>query len=407
MNLSVANSSVIYFYGGVFMYYVGIDIAKYKHDCCIIDSDKNIIKEPFTFKNDYLGFKELQTVLDSLDSNSSIKIGFESTAHYSTNLKLFLHKAHYNFMEFNPLLLHNFISSHSLRKTKTDKIDCKAIASWLTTVEFKPHPTQFYHIYSLKSFTRMYSYFMSQRTMAMCKLTNVLDHIFPEFKPFFDDKFTSTGLYILQHFPSPEKIINISDEDFISIKKKSRGHFTPNKLLKLKELAKNTVGCCNVLFEIELVSLLSLYFECDRQVDYYDDKIKIIIDTLKPKILSIPGIGYITAATLIAEIGDFNKFNSADKILAFAGLEPGHYQSGTKETEGKMTKHGSHQLRYALINAVLPLINYNMIFASYYHKKRSEGKTHYCACSHTVRKFLRLAYTLETKQINFDVKLLR
>lgn len=389
------------------MYFVGIDIAKFKHDCCIVDNEKNVIKKPFTIKNDRHGFDELLEVLNSLGSPENIKIGFESTGHYATNLKLTLHKAHYNFMEFNPLLLHNYLSAHTLRKTKTDKIDCKAIADWMTTVDFKPYPTHFYDIYSLKSFTRMYSTFVQQRTIVMNKLTNVLDHIFPEFKPFFKGKFSVTALYILEHFPSAEKIINITDDEYKLIFNTSRGRFSPTQLIKLKELAKNTVGCHNIIFELELKSLLSLYFECDKQIDLFDSKIKTIIEVLKPKILTIPGVGYLSAAMLISEIGNFNKFESADKILAFAGLEPGHYQSGTQETDGKMTKHGSHQLRYALINLVLPLMNFNMTFAAYYHKKVAEGKSHFCACAHVAKKFLRVAYTLETKQIDFDVKLLR
>ena len=83
-------------------------------------------------------------------------------------------------------------------------------------------------------------------------------------------------------------------------------------------------------------------------------------------------------------------------MLSFAGMEPGYYQSGTMEFQGRMVKHGSSQLRYALMNCVVPLIKYDPVFASYYHKKRLEGKSHRVAASHTAKKLVRVIYTLET-----------
>ena len=167
------------------MYFVGIDIAKYKHDCCIINDKHRVVKVQFTFKNDLTGFNKLLKVLNRFKSNGKIKIGFESTGHYATNLKVFLSQNKFTFMEFNSLLLHKFIETQSLRRLKTDKIDCEYIANYLTTVEYKPYPSRFYHIYSLKSLVRLYDAMVRNRSLYIVRLTNLLDHIFPEFKPFF------------------------------------------------------------------------------------------------------------------------------------------------------------------------------------------------------------------------------
>ncbi|MEL7647696.1 MAG: IS110 family transposase [Sedimentibacter sp.] len=169
------------------MCFVGIDISKYKHDCFIITESSDVCNS-FTIKNNSDGFEELLSVLNSLDNQEQIKIGFESTGHYALNLKLFLEKAHYSFMEFNPVLLAKFNKSQSLRRTKTDAIDCASIARWLMTVEYKPHPIGFYHTYSLKSLTRLRDSLVKQRSFYIVKITNVLDHIFPEFKPLFDNR---------------------------------------------------------------------------------------------------------------------------------------------------------------------------------------------------------------------------
>lgn len=121
---------IILYYGGTTMstYFVGIDISKYKHDCCIIHAADQSVVAKFTFQNDMDGFRQLIISLNSLSSLENIRIGFESTAHYALNLELFLEKAHHSFMEVNPVLISEFKKSTSLRRTKTDSIDCESIA---------------------------------------------------------------------------------------------------------------------------------------------------------------------------------------------------------------------------------------------------------------------------------------
>ena len=133
------------------MYFVGIDISKFKHDCFITTESGEFVINSFSIKNNNDGFQKLLSVLKSLDSKQEIRIGFEATAHYALNLKLFLEKAHYSFMEFNPVLLAKFNKSQTLRRTKTDAIDCTSIARWLMTVKYKPCSVGFYHTYSLLS----------------------------------------------------------------------------------------------------------------------------------------------------------------------------------------------------------------------------------------------------------------
>ena len=145
------------------MYYVGIDISKYKHNCFILDSVGEIIVNDFIFSNSHDGFQSFLTILESLASSQNIKIGFEATGHYTSNLKRFLENAHYSFMEINPLLIKEYKKSTSLRHTKTGSIDCESIARWLMTVEYKPHSKGFYHAYSLKSLTRLRDRLIRQR----------------------------------------------------------------------------------------------------------------------------------------------------------------------------------------------------------------------------------------------------
>lgn len=384
------------------MYYVGIDISKYKHDCCILSSSINEIVAHFSFTNDLNGFNNLFKYLDSLSANSEIKIGFEATAHYSMNLKLALEKAGYNFMETNPVLISKFIKSHSLRKTKTDAIDCFSIAKWLMTVEYKPHPVKFYHTYSLKSLTRLRDSLICQRSYYLVKITNVLDHIFPEYKAFFDNRLGATAIFIIKTYNSADDVANIPDEKYVDIHNVSRGKFTLPKFHKLKSIAKNSIGESNIYLQNQLLALINLYENMCYQIDSLDSFIGKTIDELNPKYLSIPGVGKLSAAVIYSEFGDLSKFDSPAQMLSYAGLEPGYFQSGTSAVTGRMVKHGSSHLRYTLMNLCQPLILNNSCFTKYYQKKRDEGKPYRVACSHLIKKFLRVIFTLEKNNLSFD-----
>ena len=384
------------------MYFVGIDISKFKHDCFITTESGEFIINSFSIKNNNDGFQELLSVLKSLDSTQEIRIGFEATAHYALNLKLFLEKSHYSFMEFNPVLLAKFNKSQTLRRTKTDAIDCTSIARWLMTVEYKPCSFGFYHTYSLKSLTRLRDTLVKQRSFYIVKITNVLDHIFPEFKPFFKNRFSKTALYLLENYGTAEKMARMNSASYENLRKISRGKFSMLKFLKLKDLASNTVGESNEIFVSQLNSLLNLYKQSCIEVDSLEQQIIALIEEISPHTLSIPGIGPLSAAVIYAEYGDLSKFNSPSQMLSFAGLEPGYYQSGTSEHGGHMVKRGSSHLRFTLMNLCIPLIQYNMVFAEYYAKKRNEGKTHRVACSHVIKKLIRVIYTLEKNDMDFD-----
>lgn len=389
------------------MYFVGIDISKYKHDCFILTETGDVISNSFTITNNQDGFQTLLTVLNSLDTQEEIRIGFEATAHYALNLKLFLEKAHYSFMEFNPVLLAKFNKSQTLRRTKTDAIDCASIARWLMTVDYKPYPVGFYHTYSLKSLTRLRDTLVKQRSFYIVKITNVLDHTFPEFKPFFGNRFSKTAFYLLENYGSAEKMARMNSASYDNLSKISRGKFSMQKFIKLKEIAANTVGEDNEIFSLQLQSLLNLYNQSANEVDKLEKQIISLINEIQPKSMTIPGIGPLSAAVIYAEYGDINKFNSPSAMLSFAGLEPGYYQSGTSEHSGHMVKRGSSNLRFTLMNLCIPLIQYNMVFAEFYAKKRNEGKTHRVACSHVIKKLIRIIYHLEKENIDFDSSKLR
>ena len=387
------------------MYFVGIDISKFKHDCAIINELGEVITSSWSFNNDCEGFSLFRDLLNALDGEK--KIGFESTGHYGHNLKMFLECNNFTFMEFNPLLISRYVRSKSLRNTKSDSLDAQSIAQYLMTVEYKPYRPSFYHMDQLKSLTRFRDSLVRQHSKQLVELTNILDKVFPEFKPFFDGRFSGTALYILSHYQSPEKIANMNAKSYEALRKKSRGKFSMVKFAQLKTLAKNTVGRSDDFLLKQMEIIMDIENQLDAKIDGIESQIRECIRGLNPPILTIPGIGELTAAVILSEYGDINKFENPAQMLSFAGLEPGYYQSGQAKHGGHMVKHGSSHLRYTLMNACLPLITFEPVFAEYYAKKRAEGKPHRVALTHVVKKLLRVIYTLQTKNIPYDPMLIR
>lgn len=386
------------------IYYVGIDISKYKHDFCIISNTGEVIVENSSFENNKKGFQEFLEHLKPYNKQD-VRIAFEATGHYSMNLELFLTNQDYSFMKVNPLVVHQFLKARSLRRTKTDKADSFTMASYLLSIQYKPNSCLLYHIFTLKSLCRSREQLIKERSKFIVLLTNELDKTFPELKSFFNNRISNTLLFILDKYKNTEHIALMKDYD--SIRLASQGKFSYAKFAKLKELAKNSVGYHDDNSDLLISTYISIINNFNDKIVPIDKQISTIIKELNPRMFSIPGIGEISAATILAEYGDINNFSSPNKMLAFAGLEPSIIQSGTIEHTGKMVKHGSGHLRYALMNTAMMVLRYSPQFYDYYLKKRSEGKCHRVALSHVCKKLIRVIYTLEKNNINFNPSLLK
>ena len=384
--------------------YIGIDIAKYKHDFCIISSTGEVIVQNNSFENNKKGFQLFFSYLKPYNK-SDVQILFESTAHYSMNLELELIDQGYSFMKMNGLIIKQFFKAQTLRKTKTDKADAFALTQYLMANTYKPNSNRLYHIYSLKSLCRTRDRLVRERSKFKIYITNELDKSFPEIKKFFDNKISITLLYILEKYKNKNKIALMKDYD--SIRKVSAANFSFPRFLQLKQLAKESIGHPTETSDFLIQSYVKSINCLSEQIDSIEKQIIESVRKLDTHILSIPGIAEISAGSIIAEFGDISRFSNSAKMLSFAGLEPGIIESGTMSSKGKMVKRGSGYLRYSLMNVSLTVIRYNNIFYDYYYKKISEGKCHRVALSHVCKKLIRVIYILETKNIQFDPSLLK
>ena len=381
------------------MIFVGIDVAKDKHDCFITNSDGEVLFQPFTISNNLDGFNTLyQKIVSVMEDATKVKVGLEATGHYSYNLLGYLFDKGFPTYIINPLHTNLFRKSLSLRQTKTDKVDARTITSMLMSdVNLKSYSDISYHNEELKSLTRYRFDKVKERSALKTSISRLVCILFPELEKLVSVLHCNSVYSMLLEFPGAKHIATAHLTKLANLLgKASKGRFKKDMAATFREAAKSSIGSNIPAKSLELKHTIKLIREIDSEIDEIESEIKNIMDKINPPILSIPGISYRMGAMIIAEIGDFNRFTSPDKILAFAGLSPTTYQSGQKDNcHSRMEKRGSKYLRYALFNATVFVCNWEPTFKAYLAKKRAEGKHYFVAVSHAAKKLVRMIYKLE------------
>lgn len=387
------------------MIYVGIDAAKDKHDCFVVNSDGEVLYDVFTISNTLDGFNDLLSKIKSVTSDlAKTKVGLEATGHYSYNLLGFLLDNDLTTYVLNPLHTNLYRKSLSLRKTKTDKVDARTIASMLMScVDLKPYTRSLYHNEELKSLTRYRFDKVSERAKLKTSVSRLVTILFPELEKLVTVLHCASVYALLSEFPSAKHIANANLTRLTNLlHSASKGHYNRDTAIRFREAARISIGSVMPAKSLELKHTIKLIGELDDEIREIESEIKQIVNSLGTTILTIPGIGYTTAASILAEVGDFSNFETPDKILAFAGMSPSTYQSGKlTNCYAHMEKRGSKYLRFALYNATKYVCKWDSNFATYLVKKRSEGKHYNVAISHATKKLIRLIFALEKSRLPY------
>ena len=381
------------------MIYVGIDVAKDKHDCFITNSDGEVLFQVFTIQNNRKGFDDLFSRIQSTSSDvSNIKVGLEATGHYSYNLLGYLIDKGLPTYVINPLHTNLYRKSLSLRKTKTDKVDARTIAMMLMSdVNLKSYSDTSYHNEELKSLTRYRFDKIQERAQLKQSVSRLVTILFPKLEKLVPTLHIASVYALLSELPSAGKIASCHLTHLTKLlENASKGRYSRKKAIEIREAARTSIGSNMPAKSLELRHTLRLIGELDSEITEIESEIKRIMDQISSPILTIPGIGYRMGAMILAEIGDFSRFDSPDKILAYAGVSPSTYQSGQLESSySHMEKRGSRYLRFALINAAKYVCHWDETFGAYLQKKISEGKHYNVAITHATKKLVRLIYAME------------
>jgi transposase len=381
------------------MIYVGIDVAKDKHDCFITNSDGEVLFKPFIITNNRDGFDDLFNKICSVTKDlSKIKVGLEATGHYSYNLLGFLVDRGLAAFVINPLHTNLYRKSLSLRQTKTDKVDARTIASMLMSdVNLKSYSDTSYHNEELKSLTRYRFDKVKERAKLKSSISRLVLILFPELEKMVPTLHMVSVYTLLYEFPGASKVSSAHLTRLTNLlEDASKGRYSKDTAIMFREAARTSIGSSMPAKSLELKHTIRSIRELDTEIKEIENEIKTIMDEINSPILSIPGINYRMGAMIIAEIGDFERFDTPDKILAYAGLSPSTYQSGQLDSAySHMEKRGSRYLRYALFNATKFVCHWDPTFSAYLAKKRAEGKHYTVAISHAAKKLVRIIYQLE------------
>ena len=388
------------------MIYVGIDVAKDKHDCFITNSDGEVLFKAFTIANNLDGFNDLyQKIASVIDDTTKVKVGLEATGHYSYNLLGYLIDKGLTTYVINPLHTNLYRKSLSLRQTKTDKVDARTIVSMLMSdVNLKSYSDISYHNEELKSLTRYRFDKVKERAKLKTSVSRLVCILFPELEKLVSTLHQNSVYELLYEFPGAKQVANAHLTRLANlVETASKGHYTKDTAVTFREAARASIGSNMPSKSLELKHTIKLIRELDVEIEEIENEIKIIMDKINSPILSIPGISYRMGAMIIAEIGDFNRFDSADKILAYAGMSPSTYQSGQLDNcYSHMEKRGSRYLRYALYNATKYVCHWDESFGTYLAKKRAEGKHYNVALSHAAKKLIRTIYAMEKSKQSYN-----
>ena len=382
------------------MIFVGIDVSKDKHDCFITNSDGEVLFKPFTISNNREGFESLfQRISSVSDSLNKVKVGLEATGHYSYNLLGFLLDKGLPTYVINPLHTNLYRKSLSLRKTKTDKVDSRTIATMMMSdMNLKSYSNTSYHNEELKSLSRYRFDKVKERAKLKSSIARLVNILFPEMEALVPSLHLASVYALLSEFPGASHVASAHLTRLTNLlSNASKGRYGKDTAILFRDTARNSIGSVMPAKSLELKHTIKLIQELTSEIDEIEAAIERIMDEeIQSPILTIPGISYRMGAMIIAEIGDFSRFDSADKILAYAGMSPSTYQSGQLDNcYSHMEKRGSRYLRYSLYNATKYVCHWDESFRVYLEKKRSEGKHYNVALSHATKKLVRLIFALE------------
>jgi len=378
--------------------FVGIDVASQWHDCCILGVDGEVLSE-FRFGNDRCGFDRLLAAMTDFSDKrdlSDVKVGLESTGHYSINITNYLLAKRLSVKVFNPLLVNLLRKAQSLRKTTTDKLAARFLAKLLFSDDSKPYSQPSYHITELKALTRSRYRLIQMRSKLKVSISRLVTILFPELPGAVYSINQKSTYALLSALPTVKEISGTHLTRLTNLlSANSHGRYGRDKALEIRELASRSIGLDSRATGFELQQTIRLVQGIQSEIDALDLEIKAIMREIDSPILSIPGVGYVIGAIILAEIGNIENFVNPAQLLKFAGMEPSVHESGKyKASDTPMVKRGSKYLRWALLQAARLVAYRDKTFGEYMAKKRAEGKHFFVAVSHVAKKLTRVLFHL-------------
>lgn len=379
------------------MFIVGIDIGKNNHEATIINETGIIIVKSIKFTNSHSGANKLIEKINKSIGNKDVIFGLEATGHYWLSLYSFLVEKGFTVNVINPIQSDSFRNLY-IRQTKNDTKDSFIIAEVIRFGRFTTTQLADEKILSLRQLCRYRISLVDSVSELKCRIITVLDQVFPEYEKLFSDTWGISSKKLLEKYQTPEQILKLDTYKLAEfLKKHSHGKLGLAKAEKIQDAAKNTFGIkfAQNAFKFQLKQLIKQVLFIEEQIKDLDSEIEIYFNQFDCHLESVPGIGKVTAAIILSEIGDITRFKSAKALVAYAGIDPTVKQSGQfLANNNKMSKRGSPYLRRALFLCASTCTLHESPLNDYYIKKRNEGKHHLTAVGAVTHKLTHIIYAI-------------
>lgn len=395
------------------MWTLGIDVAKNRHAATLLDETGKRVFKNFKFANTHEGVDSLKRRLEEMEiSKQNILLGMEATGHYWMVLYHFLSEAGFQVRVINPLMT-AARRNVGIRGTKTDSADSELIARILREADPKFSAVPDDQTRQLRDLMRL-RYECAQTLIAeKQRLTALLDLVFPEYAQHFSNIFGAASLELLSQFPTAKDLAEVDLRKLTKIlKDSSKGRMGRQRAQQIKSSAKNSFAINQPIdsFAIEIRFIVQRMNLLSSQIEELCRQAKNHLDEQQQLLQSIPGIGPVWAATILAEVLPVfhpEKKTGARKLVAAAGLDVRLNESGESTGKGKMSKRGSKYLRTAAMQAaeVAALVAKDPMFKSVYDKQRNRGKKHRVALSHTANKMLHVVFSVLKNREPYELRL--
>lgn len=387
------------------MMYCGIDVAKYKHAALILDEKGKVLKPALSFSNDRQGFDQLLGLL--AEFSQPVTIGMEATGHYWLSLYDDLTCQGHPVIVLNPLQIAAYRRS-GIRKVKNDRNDAFWIADYVRIANLSPTEQDLPSLLQLRELSRFRFGLTDQIGDVKRRILAILDRVFPEYETLFSSVFWKSSRQLLKEAVTADEFADFDLAELSQLlRSTSRGRFGANKAETIQRTARRSVGVGFLAdaVRIKMRCLLEQIELLEQQRTQVDEELEALMAQIPQHITSIPGIGLATGAAILAEIGDVNRFESAEKLVAYAGIDPTVYQTGQfQASQARMSKRGSPYLRHALWQAASMAVRYDPDLQSFYQAKRAEGKHHGTAIGAVCRKLLARIYIILKEQRPYVIR---
>ena len=371
--------------------------------------------KPFDFSHTPEGMKSALHCLKELqnDSNSKPDVVLEATGNFYKPVTQYFIDLGYSVYVLNPLQT-SMEKRKSIRKIKTDPIDTYRIAQVYYTNDLKPFKEQTHDVLELRSLCRQWDWFNTLSTETQLRFRSMLALVFPKYDTVFDHLCNPTSLRVIASFPSPEAVLSAKREELFNLIKLCRhsNDWCNHKVDMLIAAARESLSYDGA--QQSNIQVLQSYVKSLLTHKEILADIRAQINEwakLSPDfqlLLSIPGVGEVTAATILGEIGDISNFDTAKQLVAYAGLDPSVYQSGSFRAKNtKISKRGTPYLRKALFQAASAAVRKrpngpcNSVLYEYYTNKVNAGKPPKVALVATCNKLLRIIFGILSSKTEF------